>query len=79
MTAYFLGNLLGRFVISALIVFVVLLLLNKLQFKPALKRLRRPLPIASTLLIFLLGLATSLRAESDRALRPFVVTEIPNA
>ena len=79
MTAYFLGNLLGRFIISALIVYVVLLLLNKFQFKPALNRLRRPLPIASILLIFLLGLATSLRAESGRALRPFVVTEIPKA
>lgn len=79
MTAHLLGNLLGRLLMSAALVYLVVLAINRFDFKRALSRLKRPLPIVSIVVVFFLGLAGSLRAEDGRALRPFLVTKVPEA
>ena len=81
MTAYDIGNIVGRMLASVVIVYFFVLILNRFKYKLALSRLVRPLPIASILLIFVLGIAVNAQAatDSERALRPFAVTKIPEA
>ncbi len=81
MTLYEVGNLVGRLLASALLVYVAILLLNKFQVKAALLQLKRPFPIAAVIFIFLLGLFghASAATDSDRAKRPFAVTDFPEA
>jgi len=81
MTDYFIGNLLGRLLMSGLLIYVVLLLFNRFSFREALAGLKRPLSLAMILLVFALGLAGSSHAAtvSERAKRPFAVTKIPEA
>ncbi len=79
MTAHLLGNLEGRLLMSAILVFIVVLVVNRFDFKQAFKRLKRPLPIVLIVVVFLLGLAGSVSADDSRASRPFLVTKIPEA
>lgn len=79
MSGFEIGNIVGRLLMSALIVYVILLLLKKFQFGVAFRGLKRPLPVISIIIIFLLGLAGSAQAASDRAQRPFDATEFPGA
>ena len=66
MSAFLLGNLVGRLLFSVFAVWLVLLLMNKFKAKAALHRLRRPLPLIAVTLIFFLGLVGSAKAaEAD--------------
>lgn len=55
MNAYLIGNLVGRLFISIVIVFIILLFMNRFKFKQSLKRMLKPIPIVCTLILFLLG------------------------
>jgi len=80
MSAYVIGSLVGRFVMSALIVYIILLLIKRFNAGEALKKMKSPWSIMGVLLIFLLGLAGSAHAsEQMRALRPFNITDFPSA
>jgi len=79
MSGFEIGNLVGRLVMSALIVYVILVLIKKFQFKNAFKSLKRPAPVISIIFIFLIGLAGSAQAATERAPRPFDATEFPDA
>jgi len=71
--------LVGRLIASGLIIFFVLFLFSKFNLGAALSRLKRPLPLISVLVLFLLGLASGARADDGRALRPFVSTDFYDA
>ncbi|SIS40751.1 hypothetical protein [Neptunomonas antarctica] len=73
MDAHTLGNLAGRFFISALLVYIIILSCNRFQLK-----MKRPLAVIGTLLLFILGMASHAVAD-ERAKRPFAVTAIPQA
>ena len=81
MTAYDIGSIVGRLLASVVIVYFFVLIFNRFKFKFALSKLARPLSIISILLIFVLGIAVNAKAaaDSERALRPFAVTKIPEA
>lgn len=82
MDAAVIGNLLGRLVASALIVYVVIFCINRFHYKPALQKMRSVWAIAATLLLFMLGLASHVSAqetEQERAMHPFAVTKVPEA
>lgn len=78
MDAHTLGNLAGRLLMSALLVYIMLLCFNRFQLKVALIKMKRPLAIIGTLLLFILGIAGHAVAD-ERAKRPFAVTAIPQA
>jgi apolipoprotein N-acyltransferase len=78
MDAHTLGNLAGRLLMSALLVYIMLLCFNRLKLKTALIKMKRPLAIIGTLLLFTLGMAGHAVAD-ERAKRPFAVTAIPVA
>ena len=78
MDAYIAGELTGRLLVSFLIVYLVLFVVNRFRPKLALRRSVRPLSLIATVLIFFLGLAASVQAE-ERAKRPFTVTPVPEA
>jgi hypothetical protein len=82
MDAYVIGNLTGRLLMSAIIVWVVLFAFNKFDLKLAWQKLKRPLPVCAVFLLFLLGLVSGARADDDtpkRALRPFTPTTFAEA
>lgn len=80
MSAYVIGNLVGRLVMSALIVYVIILLFKRFNASEAFRKMKSPWSIMAVLFIFLLGLAGSTHAaEQERALRPFNITEFPEA
>ena len=56
MSSYLIGNLAGRLLMSAFLVWLVLLCINR--FKPAYsaKRLLRPLPLLAVVTVFIAGL-----------------------
>ena len=56
MSSYLIGNLVGRLLMSAFLVWLVLLCINR--FKPAYsaKRLLRPLPLLAAVIVFIAGL-----------------------
>lgn len=54
--AYLIGNLIGRLIVSALIVWLVMFLIKRFDFKSSIKSLKQPLPILSILIIFCLGI-----------------------
>ncbi len=62
MSAYLLGNLLGRLVISILLVYVAIFVFKKFKFREALHCMRSPWSIMTVLLIFLLGLVGAVLA-----------------
>ena len=57
--AFILGNLVGRFLMSALIVWIVMMLIKRFDMKLATASLKRPLPILSVFIVFVLGLVGS--------------------
>lgn len=59
MDAYVIGNLVGRMLMSILIVYLVLLCFNKFDFKKAAGRLKRIVPLVSIVILFILGLAAN--------------------
>ena len=59
MSAYVLGNLFGRLFMSALIVFVVMLIFKRFKAVEAFGSMKSPWSILSVLFIFVLGLASS--------------------
>ncbi len=59
MTAFAIGEIFGRFFLSYLIVFVVLLMLCKFDLKQTFKRSYQWYSIAIVFLIFVLGIAAS--------------------
>ena len=75
MDAYFAGELTGRLLVSFLIVYLVLLAVNRFRLKLALRRSVRPLSLIATVLIFFLGLAASVQAE-ERAKHPLTVNPL---
>ncbi len=80
MSAYILGSLVGRFFMSALFVYVILLIFKRFNAGEALRKMKSPWSIMGVVFIFLLGLAGSTHAaEQERALRPFNVTDFPEA
>ena len=64
MSAFLLGNLVGRLLFSVFAVWLVLLLMNKFNAKTALRRLRRPLPLIAVTVVFFLGLVGSAKAAN---------------
>ena len=78
MDPYLAGSIVGRFLASAVLIYVVLLLLNRFDFKASAQKLKHPLSIGAVLLLFLLGLSTGAHAD-NRANRPYSVTELPKA
>jgi len=78
MDAYIIGNLTGRLLISALLVYIILLCFNRFQLKTALLKMKHPLAIVSTFVLFILGIAGNAVAD-ERAKRPFSVTAVPEA
>jgi len=56
--AFLIGNLLGRLIASALVVWFVMLFIKKLDFKAASRSMRSPIPLIAVLLVFILGLAS---------------------
>ena len=79
MSAYVIGNIVGRLVMSGFIVYVLLVIINRFQFKLAFQRLKRPLPIISIIFVFLFGFAMNVQANDARDERPFYVIELPKA
>ncbi|QSR37010.1 hypothetical protein CFI10_18900 [Marinobacterium iners] len=59
MDAYVVGNLLGRLLMSAAIVYLVLFVVGKFDFKFANKKLKSIGSILAIMILFLLGLATN--------------------
>jgi len=57
MDAYILGNLAGRLLMSALIVYLVLLVLGKFDFRRAARQMKGVLPLLAVVLLFIMGLA----------------------
>ncbi len=78
MDAYVAGELTGRFLLSFFLIYLIVLVIHRFKLKLALRRSLRPWPLAATLLVFILGLATSVHAQ-ERAKRPFEVTPVPEA
>ena len=76
MSSYLIGNLVGRLIMSALLVWVALLLLNRFNFGKANKKLIRPLPILSTIILFVLGLMGHASADTNKQL--FWVMNFPS-
>ena len=62
--AYVIGNLVGRLLLSAIIVLVVMFIVKKFDMKKAMSSMKRPLPVASVVIIFFLGLLV--QAYADR-------------
>lgn len=60
--AFLIGNLIGRLIMSFLIVLVVMVVIKKFDFKAAAQSMKRPGPIVSTCIVFFLGLLGSLAA-----------------
>ena len=54
--AYIIGNLLGRLIMSAFIVWAVLFLMKRFDYKVATKSLKKPVPMLSIFVLFFLGL-----------------------
>ena len=65
MDAYILGNLAGRLVMSALLVYFIVLCFNRFQFKIALLKMKRPVPIIACLALFIIGLASNALADEQ--------------
>jgi hypothetical protein len=77
MSAYALGNLVGRFVLSyALIWFVMWLMLAKLNWRDAFRRTHHWSGLIATTTLFLIGLISTAEA-GDRAGRPMVIHRVP--
>lgn len=57
MTLYLLGNLVGRLVASYLIVWLVLLLIGKLDWRKAFRGTRRWYAILAVVVLFVVGIA----------------------
>lgn len=64
MSAYLIGNLIGRLLASFLIVLLILWLFHKFSIKSAWQSIKRPLPLLVVGIVFLLGLAASLPVTS---------------
>lgn len=56
MSAYLIGNLLGRLIVSYLLVFGANVLIGRLDLRAAAKRTHRPWGLAAVLTVFLIGL-----------------------
>ena len=65
MSSYLLGNIIGRFIASAFLVWLVLLVINRFSFSTSVKKLIKPLPLIAVLLLFFLGLASNAIAASN--------------
>jgi len=76
MSSYLIGNLIGRFLASAFLVWLVLLCMNKFKPGQSIKRLIRPLPLLSTTMVFILGLIGNAAAETSQK-QLFWVTNFP--
>jgi len=77
MSSYLIGNLVGRLLMSAFLVWLVLLCINRFKFGYSAKRLIRPLPLLSTVTLFFLGLISHAAADThDKQL--FWVSTFPN-
>jgi hypothetical protein len=57
MSLYVFGNLFGRLVVSYLLVWVVLLLIAKFDWRKAFRNSRRWYAIVAVLILFLIGIA----------------------
>jgi len=57
MDAYILGNLIGRLLMSALIVYLVLLIFGRFDFRQAARRMRRVSSVLAVIILFMVGLA----------------------
>jgi hypothetical protein len=81
MTAYEVGTILGRILASTGLVYIALLIILRFDIKTSFEKLQKPLSLVSITLVFILGLAGNVKAEGliERAKRPFVVTDIPEA
>ena len=64
MSSYLIGNLVGRLLMSAFLVWLILLCINRFNPGLSIRRLIRPLPLLSTFLLFILGLAGNAIAET---------------
>lgn len=79
MSAFLLGNLVGRLLFSVFSVWFILLLMNKFKAKTALHRLRRPLPLVAVTLVFFLGLVGSAKAADTDTKQLFHVMTFAEA
>ncbi len=80
MSAYVLGSLVGRFVLSALIVYIIILLFKRFNARDALRKMKSPWSLMGVLLVFVLGLAGSAHAaESSAASGTFDIKDFPKA
>ncbi|MFV0478353.1 MAG: hypothetical protein ACK5ME_11025 [Parahaliea sp.] len=59
MDAYFIGNLVGRLLVSIVLVYIVLLAFSQFDFRRAGRRLKGVGPVIAVLLVFILGIAGS--------------------
>ena len=78
--SYVIGNIIGRILVSAFLVWVVLLLIHRFNISKSAKRLLRPLPILSIAVLVFLGLASHAVAStqtSDNDKQLFWVTTFP--
>lgn len=57
--AYLVGNLLGRFIFSFLLVLIVMFFLKRFEFKEAFSAALKPIPLLMTVIIFSLGIVGS--------------------
>jgi len=77
MSSYLIGNLVGRLLMSAFLVWLVLLCINRFKFGYSAKRLIRPLPLLSTITLFFLGLIGHAAADTQ-AKQLFWVSTFPD-
>ncbi len=59
MDAFAIGNLVGRLLMSAVLVYLLLLIFNRFDFKQSTNRMKGILPIVSVLVLFVLGLGVN--------------------
>jgi len=76
MSSYLIGNLIGRFIASAFLVWLALLCINKFKVGQSTKKIIRPLPLLSTTMVFILGLIGNAAAETTEK-QLFWVTNFP--
>ena len=65
MSSYLIGNLVGRLIMSAFLVWLALLLFNRFNIGVTTKKLIRPLPVLSTIMLFVLGLIGHASADTN--------------
>lgn len=76
MSSYLIGNLVGRLLMSTLLVWLVLLCTNRFDTGKSTKKLLRPVALLSTFTLFFLGLAGHAVAGTSNKLQIYAVPDI---